>query len=327
MPRRRYHTDGEMASQHPSQALPSGYQLQEYTIDRPLSAGGFSVVYLAHDQGGQPFAIKEYLPASLVTRRDNLNLQVQVPATVNLSAFRHGLKSFFEEGRSLAKIVHPNVVRVVNFFRANETVYMVMRYELGRSLQDYIQAHKGNPLRENFIRHIFVELLNGLREVHTHKLLHLDIKPSNIYIRDDNSPLLIDFGAARRTLTDEAPNLTPMYTPGFAAPEQYGGKVPLGPWTDIYAVGATIFACLSGYAPQAANLRLQDDHQASARKIWLNKYSEQLLDIIDWCLRLDHLERPQSVFALQKALKAPATPPKLGMIGGMRAALRKVTRK
>jgi serine/threonine protein kinase len=316
-----------MAPQHPNQALPSGYQLQEYTIDRPLSAGGFSIVYLAHDQAGIPFVIKEYLPANLVTRRENFDLQVQVPATVNVSTFRHGLKSFFEEVRALAKIVHPNVVRVVNFFRANETVYMVMQYEQGRTLQEYILAHQETPLRESFIRRIFVELLNGLREVHTHKLLHLDIKPANIYIREDKSPLLIDFGAARRTLTSEISGLTPMYTPGFAAPEQYGGDVPLGPWTDIYAVGASIFACLSGYAPQAANMRLEDDHQASAKKIWSSKYSDQLLEIIDWCLKLDHLERPQSVFALQKALMAPAIPPKLGMIGGMCAALRKVAHK
>ncbi len=327
MPVRHYHTDGKMASQPASQALPGGYQLQEYTIERPLSAGGFSIVYLARDAQGMPFAIKEYLPGPLVARKDNLELQVQVPATVNLSAFRHGLKSFFEEGRSLAKIVHPNVVRVVNFFRANETVYMVMQYERGKSLQEFILAHKEAPMRESFIRRIFVEMLNGLREVHTHKILHLDIKPSNIYIRDDHSPLLIDFGAARRTLTTEAPGLTPMYTPGFAAPEQYGGDTPLGPWTDIYAVGASLFACLSGFAPQAADLRLVDDRQASAKKIWHDRYSEELLEIIDWCLRLNHLERPQSVFALQKALRAPATRPRRGMIGEMRAALRKVTQK
>lgn len=316
-----------MASQHPSHALPSGYQLQEYTIDRPLSAGGFSIVYLAHDQAGMPFAIKEYLPGLLVARQEDYALHVQLPATVNMSMFHHGLKNFFEEVRTLAKIVHPNVVRVINFFRANETVYMVMRYEQGRTLQDVIKAHKEKPLRESFIRRVFIELLNGLREVHTHKLLHLDIKPSNIYLREDNSPLLIDFGAARRTLSGENAGLTPMYTPGFAAPEQYGGNVPLGPWTDIYAVGASIFACLCGYAPQAANMRLEEDNQASAKKIWGGKYSDQLLEIIDWCLRLDHLERPQSVFALQKALKTRTALPKPSMLNGMRAALRKMTRK
>lgn len=324
-----------MASQHPSHALPDGYQLHEYTIDRALSAGGFSIVYLAHDRSGTPFAIKEYLPGTLVTRQQDFALHVQVPATVNISSFHHGLKSFFEEVRTLAKIIHPNVVRVVDFFRANETVYMVMHYEQGRTLQDIIQAHKHGTLKEDFIRRVFIELLNGLREVHTHKLLHLDIKPSNIYLRLDNSPLLIDFGAARRTLTGENASLVPMYTPGFAAPEQYGDDAPLGPWTDIYAVGASIFACLCGYAPQAANLRLEEDNQAAAKKIWGGKYSNRLLEIIDWCLHLDHLERPQSVFALQKALKEHYTPPgsfilgkrKSSMIDGMRAALRKVTNK
>jgi serine/threonine protein kinase len=325
-----------MASQHPSHALPDGYQLHDYTIDRALSAGGFSIVYLAHDQAGTPFAIKEYLPGTLVTRQQDFALHVQVPATINISSFHHGLKSFFEEVRTLAKIVHPNVVRVVDFFRANETVYMVMHYEQGRTLQDIIQAHKHGALKEDFIRRVFIELLNGLREVHTHKLLHLDIKPSNIYLRLDNSPLLIDFGAARRTLTGENASLTPMYTPGFAAPEQYGGDVPLGPWTDIYAVGASIFACLCGYAPQAANLRLEEDNQAPAKKIWGGKYSDRLLEIIDWCLHLDHLERPQSVFALQKALREHIASPGLdkpgksgkpSMIDGMRAALRKVTNK
>ncbi|MBS4098990.1 MAG: serine/threonine protein kinase [Sulfuricella sp.] len=323
-----------MPSQHPSQALPEGYRLQEYLIDRPLSAGGFSVVYLGHDEAGNQFAIKEYLPSSLVARTPDFALQVQGPLTINQSAFRHGLKSFFEEGRALAKIIHPNVVRVVNFFRANETVYMVMKYEQGRSLQEYIQSHlenggKANPIRESAIRHIFIELLNGLREVHTHKLLHLDIKPSNIYIRHDKTPLLIDFGAARCALTQEHAGLTPMYTPGFAAPEQYGGDVPLGPWTDIYAVGAAIFACMAGYAPQAANLRMEEDHQAAAKKIWHGKYSDELLDIVDWCLRLNHLERPQSVFALQKALSAPVSQParSKGLIGGMKAAFRKVTQR
>jgi serine/threonine protein kinase len=108
------------------------------------------------------------------------------------------MKCFFEEGRALAKLNHPNVVRVLNFFRANETVYMVMQYERGRTLQDYIQKHQRRD-RESFIRYVFTRMLNGLREVHAHKLLHLDLKPSNIYLRNDGTPVLIDFGAARQT--------------------------------------------------------------------------------------------------------------------------------
>jgi serine/threonine protein kinase len=173
-----------MASQ-PNQALPDNYQLLNYNIEKQLSGGGFSIVYLAHDENKQPVAIKEYLPSGLVLRTEGSI--VQATSADNMATFRYGMKCFFEEGRALANIAHPNVVRVLNFFRANDTVYMVMQYERGRTLQEHIQANKGN-VREGFIRRVFAELLNGLREVHTRKILHLDIKPSNIYIRMDGSP-------------------------------------------------------------------------------------------------------------------------------------------
>jgi serine/threonine protein kinase len=223
----------------PSQAnvpLPEGYQLQNYRITKVLSAGGFSMVYLAHDEGEQPVAIKEYLPSSLALRNEGDVLPSI--AEENVATFRYGMKCFFEEGRALAKLSHPNVVRVLNFFRANETVYLVMRYERGRTLQEHIQARRG-AMKENFIRRVFTLLLNGLREVHANKLLHLDIKPANIYIRNDITPVLIDFGAARQTLTAEGFKLNPMYTPGFASPEHYQKRELLGPWSDIYSVGAS----------------------------------------------------------------------------------------
>ena len=165
-----------------NQALPSGYQLLNYRIDRQISRGGFSIVYRAFDEAGAPVAIKEYLPSSLVLRTDGDI--VRASSAENLTSFRYGMKCFFEEGRALAKINHPNVVRVLNFFRANETVYMVMRYERGRTLQQQIQLRQ-DQMSERLVRHVFMHLLNGLREVHTHKLLHLDIKPANVYLRTD----------------------------------------------------------------------------------------------------------------------------------------------
>jgi serine/threonine protein kinase len=287
-----------MATQ-PNRALPPDYQLLNYKVAKQLSGGGFSIVYLAHDENGVPVAIKEYLPSALVLREEGS--LVQATTAENLATFRYGMKCFFEEGRALAKINHPNVVRVINFFRANETVYMVMRYERGKTLQEEIQSRK-RVVKESFIRRVFAELLNGLREVHTHKILHLDIKPANVYIRLDGSPVLLDFGAARQTLTDEKSRLSPMYTPGFASPEQYKNRELLGPWTDIYSVGASIFSCLAGFAPQAADQRIQNDKLVSAKKLWAGQYSEHLLEIIDWCLQLNYMDRPQSVFQLQKAL-------------------------
>src|SRR5207253_2537307 len=215
-----------------NQALPSGYQLLNYRIDRQISRGGFSIVYRAFDDSGAPVAIKEYLPSSLVLRTDGDI--VRASSAENLTSFRYGMKCFFEEGRALAKINHPNVVRVLNFFRANETVYMVMAYESGRSLQEHIlrRRDKGEkPLvSEKFIRKMFRQVMNGLREVHTHKLLHLDLKPANIYLRADGTPILLDFGAARQTLRTDSPKLYPMYTPGFAPVELYEKDGNLGPW-------------------------------------------------------------------------------------------------
>jgi len=293
-------------AQQANHALLPGFQLDEYCIERQLSLGGFSIVYLATNNAGESVAIKEYLPNSLALRGEG-GVKPVITAD-HASAFRYGMKCFFEEGRALAKLSHPNVIRVLNFFRANDTVYMVMEYERGCTLQEFIQKNKA-AVTENFIRNVFTKMLNGLREVHSHKLMHLDIKPSNIYMRNDYTPVLIDFGAARQTLASDTPMLKPMYTPGFASPEHYNQRELLGPWSDIYSVGASMYACLAGSAPQAADSRLQKDTLVPAMVRWEMQYSDQLLETIDWCLCLNHLYRPQSVFALQKALTEKVVAP------------------
>ena len=292
-------------SSQANQPLPEGFPLENYRILRLLASGGFSFVYLAHDENETPVAVKEYLPATLALRTSESPAPV-VPEE-NLPTFRYGLKCFFEEGRALASLSHPNVVRVINFFRANDTVYLVMRYERGRTLQEHIHKKSG-PIREDWLRSTFAQLLNGLREVHSNKLLHLDIKPGNIYVRNDGNPVLIDFGAARQTLTADGLKLPPMYTPGFASPEHHRERDKLGPWSDIYSIGASMYSCLAGAGPPVATHRMEKDKMTSARKGWAGKYSADLLDTIDWCLRLNHLERPQSVFALQKALLGEKEP-------------------
>lgn len=294
--------------QQANHALPAGFQLDEYRIEHQLSLGGFSIVYLATDAKGQLVAIKEYLPNSLALRGEG-----ETRPVINedhLPAFRYGMKCFFEEGRALAKLSHPNVIRVLNFFRANDTVYMVMEYELGRTLQEFIQKNRA-VITENFIRNVFTKLLNGLREVHSHKLLHLDLKPSNIYMRNDYSPVLIDFGAARQTLASDTPMLKPMYTPGFASPEHYRRRELLGPWSDIYSVGASMYASLAASAPQAADSRMEKDKLVPAMVRWDQQYSDHLLETIDWCMCLNPLYRPQSVFSLQKALTEKVIKPEI----------------
>ncbi len=302
-------------------ALPAGYQLQDYEIRKVLSSGGFSFVYLARDKDKKTVAIKEYLPTSIAVRADGATV---LPNADDVALFRHGLKCFFDEGLSLAKIDHKNIVRVTNFFRENETVYMVMQYERGKSLQDYILG-QSDLVSEQFIRRVFGELSNGLREVHTQKLLHLDIKPANIYIRLDGSPVLLDFGSARQALTESQAKIAPSYTPGFASPEQYYDRKLLGPWSDIYSIGATMYSCLTRTSPLAANQRVKNDLLVPATKLGKEMYSQNLLALIDKCLSLDYLARPQSVFSLQKALleTQPQTKKKVSLVNKIVGILNK----
>ncbi len=226
--------------------LPAGTVVGGYQVIKKLAAGGFGVVYLAEDESRHLVALKEYLPASLAERAAGELIPHVKPEKQPL--YRLGLKSFFEEGRSLAQIAHPSVVSVLNFFRENETVYMVMNYLQGDTLQDFIvtarDLKREKVFRESTIRSLFDEILRGLRIVHQHKMLHLDIKPANIFITNENKAVMLDFGAAREVLSKEGNFIRPMYTPGFAAPEMYRRDGSLGPWTDIYAIGACLYACM-----------------------------------------------------------------------------------
>lgn len=286
-----------MAAQY-NAPLPDGLEIAGYRIVKKIATGGFSIVYLAYDTLGVVVAIKEYLPAALAVRHPG-ELAPRV-APGQLQAYNLGLKCFFDEGRALARIDHPNVVRVLNFFRAHETVYMVMAFEAGHTLQDLIDERRaaGAMLDEDRLRTIFHQLLQGLREVHANKLLHLDLKPANIWLRTDGTPLLLDFGAARQTLNRDAPDpVAPMTTPGYAAPEMAVKDGKLGPWSDVYGVGAAMYACMTG-APPAP-----EDHAPA-----IDGYSATLVELVHACLAPEPLDRPGSLFALQKALQLPALP-------------------
>ncbi len=295
-----------MAAQN-NAPLPDGLEIGGYRIVKKIASGGFSIVYLAYDGDGNAVAIKEYLPSALALRQPG-ELAPSI-SKANLPVFRIGLKCFFEEGRALAKIVHPNVVRVLNFFRANDTVYMVMAYESGHSLQEQISRllARGQRASEGFIRQAFKGVCGGLREVHANKLLHLDLKPANIYLRTDGTPLLLDFGAARQTINTDVPTLAPMYTPGFAAPELYAKGATLGPWTDIYSIGAAIYTCMAGAPPQPADQRRSADEMAARIDKIAGAYSAGLVAMVRSCLAMDPLARPQSVFAVQKVLQTGAS--------------------
>jgi len=297
-------------------ALPPGYLLHQYRIAKTLGGGGFSIVYLAHDsQNDKPVVIKEYLPGKQATRRDGET--VESLSAESHATFNTGMKRFFDEAAALAKVNHPNIVRVVDFFRENNTVYMVMKYEDGKDLRFYIKRHDGR-LSEKFIRTVFPPLLAGLRELHNRQILHLDIKPANVYLRPGGSPLLLDFGAAQSANAGERQQGPHTLTRGFAPIEQHT-RGHMGPWTDLYAVGATMYACMCGKAPPSAVDRAEKDGLKPAVRQFAGRYTRPLLEAVDWCLQMDQLARPQKVDDLLDFLNQTpieATAPEPGSIMG-----------
>lgn len=286
---------------HPP-ALPKGTRLDRYLIDKTLGGGGFSVVYHARDlDTGEPVVIKEYIPNRLSQRRKDLSVAPKSEA--DTSRFNRGRMLFFQEASALATLKHPNIVNVLSFFRANGTVYMVMEYQDGKNLQAYLSARRGN-LSEKFLRTVFPPLLDGLAAIHSQDLLHLDIKPGNIHIRPGGQPLLLDFGAVHGFPQSRQSQPGQVVSPGFSPIEQYEVNGYVGPWTDIYAFGATMRTCIDGKPPPPAKQRHERDNLRSARSAFRKRYSDSLLAAIDWAMEVDPMLRPQSVAEFRTALLA-----------------------
>lgn len=300
--------------------LPAGTVVDSYRIEKALGSGGFSAIYLALEQpSGGRVIIKEYMPPRLARRLGDMT--VVAVDEENAERFQHGRLLFFREAGILATLVHPNIVRVLNFFRANGTVYLVMPFEQGRNLQNYIQSRRGY-LSERFLRTVFTPLLDALRLIHSRDLLHLDIKPGNIHLRPGGSPLLLDFGALHRRFEhSRLQHGGQVITAGFSPIEQYDPSGYVGPWTDIYALGATLRACIEGRVPPPAPERYQKDSLRPAIAAFKKHYSESLLKVIDWALEIDPLLRPQRVDDMLAALgpvETASPAPARGAVSGAR---------
>jgi len=293
-----------LAAKPPSDiALPPGWRLFEYRIDATLGQGGFGIAYKATDVNlAARVVIKEYMPEAFARRNDDGTVEAR--DATDREFYRNGLESFLSEARTLASFRHPHIVRVARFFEANETAYMVLEYERGESLKSWRRKH-GENIPEAALVSLLAPLLDGLSLVHASGYLHRDIKPDNIYVRDDDGSLvLLDFGAARQTSAQKT-EMGQMITPGYAPIEQYTGAVAQGPWTDIYAFGATLFWLLTGHKPTEAVERLGDKDPLPRAEILLKgRYSAEFLRAIDWMLRMRPEERPQSVGELRSALFA-----------------------
>ncbi len=280
------------------QALPSGHRIDDYKLLRVLGVGGFGVTYLAEDvKLGSRVAIKEYLPNEFAVRDGTT---VHPKSDADQQDFEWGLKRFLDEARTLAQFHHRNLVRVLRFFEANSTAYFVMEYEEGESLEDLLGRR--NTLTEEQLKGLLLPLLDGLRSVHAEGFLHRDIKPSNIFVRrDDESPVLLDFGAARNALGRKSRSMTAVVTPGYSPPEQYESDGEQGPWTDIYALSALCFRAVTGNRPEESPRRWrmlfrdQQDPLPSLEVMGNSGYSGQFLAAVDWGLKIDDRERPRSV--------------------------------
>jgi len=287
--------------------LPDGFDLQEYRLERVLGAGAFGITYQGWDNNLKvPVAIKEYCPAGLVMREEAL---VKLKPGEDAELYQFGLDAFIEEARVLAQFKHPNIVRVSRYFSSNGTAYFVMDYEDGRSLSNLLKTEK-EALNEERLRAIFLPILDGLRSVHGKKYLHRDIKPGNIYIRHDGTPILLDFGAARLEFGSTGQTGICVLTPGYAPVEQYVQGGLQGPWSDLYAVGATIYRCIAGHSPMDAVSRRSAVHRGEpdplppATEIGKGRYSPTLLKTIDWAMAIREDKRPQTAGQMLESLHA-----------------------
>lgn len=284
----------------PNKQLQPNTVLDNFRIKKTLGGGGFSIVYLAEEiDSGKEFVIKEYMPSRLAMRDSDETVMPRDDSTV--LAFQKGRMMFFQEASTLATLQHENIVNVRSFFRANNTVYMALYFEPGNELQQYIVKHNGS-LSEKLILTIFPPLIEALKVIHEHGYLHLDIKPGNIHIRSGGRPLLLDFGAVHQRQLSRQDQIGHVSSKGFSPIEQYKKNGYMGPWTDIYSLGATIYACMNGKPPPPANERNENDTMKPAASAFRKQYSKSLLEAVDWALEVDPECRPQTLDAFFEAL-------------------------
>ena len=288
-------------------ALPRGTVLRGYSIREVLGQGGFGIVYRArHIELGNVVAIKEYLPAELAVR---VGSSVRPRSASYVDFYQDGLRRFRKEGQALVALHNQSgIVSCRDFFRRNNTAYLVMEFEAGMPLSQVLQEREseGRPFSEKDMMDLAIPLLEGLRHVHAAGIVHRDIKPSNLLLRESNGePVLIDFGAAKHDAATQTKSMAPR-TPGYAAWEQIVPDGKLGPWTDIYAIGVLLWRIVAGGSQRnerrypvpvegrmEARLRGDPDPMPSAIELGKGRFNIEMLAVIDICLALWHDTRVQ----------------------------------
>src|ERR1700674_3548886 len=276
-------------------ALPADTVLDDgYRIERVVGSGGFGITYAAEDiKLGTTVALKEYYPFDFGDR--DRTMIVRPKSDRHKKTFEWGRANFLQEARTLARFEHPSIVRVTRVFEANSTAYMVMRFEQGKSFEAWLGG-LGRPPSQEELDAISAPLLDALEVMHTANFLHRDIAPDNIIIRTDSTPVLLDFGSARRAVAEMSRSLTGIVKAGYSPHEQYSSDSRLqGPWSDLYALGGTFYRAVTGKPPEEATLRFDRDHMLPAAQAAKGTYRPGFLMAIDTCLKVRQSERPQSV--------------------------------
>jgi len=281
-----------------------------YRIVRVVGSGGFGITYEAEDiRLHAKVAIKEYYPHDFGDR--DATMSVKPKSDRHKETFDWGRASFLQEARTLARFEHPSIVRVSRVYEANSTAYMVMRFEQGQSFEDWLKG-LGRPPTQDELDAIVAPLLDALQMMHAANFLHRDIAPDNVIIRPDGTPVLLDFGAARRAVAERSHALTGIVKAGYSPQEQYATDSRLqGPWSDFYALGGTLYRAVTGRIPEEATLRVSDDRTPPAAEAAKGRYRPGFLAAIDACLKVKYAERPQSVAQLRPMLFAATPPPKV----------------
>jgi serine/threonine protein kinase len=301
-------------------ALPLGHRLQEYVIEGLIGEGGFGIVYLARDtQLGRVVALKEYMPSSLA-RRDGEH-QVSVRSMRHRETFELGLRSFVNEAQLLASFDHPSLVKVYRFWEANGTAYMVMPYYQGPTLKQWLMENGARP-DEGWLLSLLHPLIDALEAMHHERCYHRDIAPDNILLLQQSStqltqmgralrPVLLDFGAARRVISDATQALTVILKSGYAPIEQYAesSSMKQGAWTDVYALSAVLYAAITGKAPLPSVSRMVVDDMVPASQVGAGHYTREFLAAIDHGLAVRPEHRPQDMAALRQLFSFGAGTP------------------
>lgn len=271
-------------------ALPKNYKLNDYTISKKLSTGGFSIVYLAYDKNGLPVAIKEFFPNSLHLRTKGSHVDF-----INMREkhrFMEGLKAFKDETEIVMRLKHKNIIEIINFFETNGTAYLVMPYEYGCTLSKFISSERDTTEQE--VLGIISGIFSAVQMFHENNIIHLDLKPGNIWLRPNKEALILDFGTARIIDDPVKSKQPPMHTPGYAAPEQhkeYFHPSRVGVWTDYYGLGATLYALIERKTPEPSPGLLANEQSIVISEQRRGQVSRQTIEVIEELMQTGWKER------------------------------------